>query len=231
MIGRVKLISKFLEMIAERHRVTAPFETGAPPLRSTTMTDIRPELSQCTLCSDRFAATATGHRPNPVVWFQPGARLLIASQAPGLKVHEANTPFWDASGKRLRDWLGVDETTFYDRSRVAIIPMAFCFPGYDAKGSDLPPPPICAKTWRARALDTVPDVRLTVLIGAYAMRYHLPGFTTVTRAVADWQNHPKGVFALPHPSWRNTGWLKKNPWFEEDVLPRLRAAVRNVLDD
>jgi len=114
---------------------------------------------------------------------------------------------------------------------VAIIPMAFCFPGYDAKGSDLPPPPICAKTWRARALDTVPDVRLTVLIGAYAMRYHLPGFTTVTRAVADWQNHPKGVFALPHPSWRNTGWLKKNPWFEEDVLPRLRAAVRNVLDD
>ena len=170
MIGRVKLISKFLEMSAGHHRVTAPFETGAPPLRSTPMTDIRPELSQCTLCADRFAATATGHRPNPVVWFQPGARLLIASQAPGLKVHEANTPFWDASGKRLRDWLGVDETTFYDRSRVAIIPMAFCFPGYDAKGSDLPPPPICAKTWRARALHTVPDVRLTVLIGAYAMR-------------------------------------------------------------
>ena len=103
MTSRVKLISKGFEMSAGHHRVTAPFETGAPPLRSTPMTDIRSELSQCTLCADRFAATATGHRPNPVVWFQPGARLLIASQAPGLKVHEANTPFWDASGKRLRD--------------------------------------------------------------------------------------------------------------------------------
>ena len=195
------------------------------------MTDIRPALRRCTLCADRFALTATAHRPNPVVWFQPGARILIASQAPGLRVHEANTPFWDASGKRLRHWLGVDEDTFYDRNRVAIVPMAFCFPGYDAKGNDLPPPAICAKTWRAEALATVPDVRLTVLIGGHAMRYHLTNFTSVTKAVADWQNWPDGVFALPHPSWRNTGWLKKNPWFEEDVVPRLRKAVKDALDD
>ena len=195
------------------------------------MKDIRDDLRACRLCADRFAATATGHGPNPVVWFAPGARILIASQAPGLRVHEANTPFWDASGKRLRDWLGLDEARFYDRGKVAIIPMGFCFPGYDAKGSDLPPPAICWQTWRAAALDMVPDVRLTVLIGGHAMRYHLPGFTKVTEAVANWRQHPPGVFALPHPSWRNTAWLKKNPWFEAEVIPRLRQAVEEVLDD
>lgn len=192
---------------------------------------MRDDLRECTLCAERFAGTATQHRPNPIVWFAPGARILIASQAPGLRVHEANTPFWDASGKRLRNWLGTDEQTFYDRNKVAIIPMGFCFPGYDAKGSDLPPPPICAQTWRKRALDMVPDVRLTVLIGGHAMRYHLPGFAKVTEAVAGWRGHPRGVFALPHPSWRNTGWLKKNPWFEQDVVPRLQAAVKEVLND
>ncbi|MCX7567182.1 uracil-DNA glycosylase family protein [Sulfitobacter sp. F26169L] len=193
------------------------------------MNDIRPQLQKCTLCAERFGATASAHRPNPVVWFRPEARLLIASQAPGMKVHKANTPFWDASGVRLRSWLGLDEDAFYDRSRIAIIPMAFCFPGYNAKGSDLPPPPICAQTWRADALAMVPDIRLTVLIGAYAMRYHLPDFKTVTQAVRDWDSHPEGVFALPHPSWRNTGWIRKNPWFEAEVIPRLQAAVAEVM--
>lgn len=193
------------------------------------MKDIRSDLRACTLCADRFAHTATMHRPNPIVWFSPDARLLIASQAPGMKVHKANTPFWDASGVRLRSWLGLDEATFYDRARVAIIPMGFCFPGYDSKGSDLPPPPICARTWRKAALDMVPDVKLTVLIGGHAMRYHLDDFKTVTQSVRDWQSHPKGVFALPHPSWRNTGWLKKNPWFEAEVLPRLQTAVAQVV--
>lgn len=193
------------------------------------MTDIRPDLRSCTLCAERFAATATAHRPNPVVWFRPGARLLIASQASGIKVHKANTPFWDASGVRLRAWLGLDEDAFYDRSRVAIIPMAFCFPGYSAKGSDLPPPPICARTWRSAALATVPDIALTVLIGGHAMKYHLPDFTTVTDAVRNWERLPDRVFALPHPSWRNTGWLKKNPWFEAEVIPRLQAAIKEVM--
>lgn len=193
------------------------------------MNDIRPDLRSCTLCSERFAATASAHRPNPVVWFQPSARILIAGQAPGMRVHKSNIPFQDPSGDRLRSWLGLADDAFYDRDRVAIIPMAFCFPGYNAKGSDLPPPPICARTWRAQALALVPEARLTVLIGGHAMRYHLPKFTTVTQAVLDWDKHPKGVFALPHPSWRNTGWLKKNPWFEADVIPRLQAAVAEVM--
>ena len=124
----------------------------------------------------------------------------------------------------------MDEATFYDRDRVAIIPMAFCFPGYNTKGSDLPPPAICARSWRAAALEMVPEVQLTLLIGGHAMKYHLPDFTTVTDAVSNWRENPQGVFALPHPSWRNTGWLKKNPWFEKEVLPHLRAAVRKVLD-
>ena len=210
---------------------TGGLACAAGDLSQDVMDDIREKLRACRLCVDRFAATATGHAPSPVVWFAPGARILIASQAPGVRVHAANTPFWDASGKRLRDWLGLEEARFYDRSKVAIIPMAFCFPGYDAKGSDLPPPPICARTWRAQALAVVPDVRLTLLIGGHAMRYHLPDFTTVTQAVAAWRDHPRGVFALPHPSWRNTGWLKKNPWFKAEVLPRLRAAVAEVLND
>ena len=199
--------------------------------RSEGMKDVRQDISACTLCADRFANTATAHAPRPVVWFAPGARILIAGQAPGMRVHESGRPFTDPSGDRLRAWLGMEEATFYDRSKLAIMPMAFCFPGYNDKGSDLPPPPICAKTWRADALAMLPDIRLTLLIGGYAMKYHLPGFTTVTKAVEGWRDHPKGVFALPHPSWRNTGWLKKNPWFEVDVLPKLRSAVTEALSD
>lgn len=193
------------------------------------MNDVRTKLRACTLCADRFAVTATAHRPNPVVWFQPSARILIAGQAPGMRVHKSNIPFSDPSGDRLRAWLGLTNEAFYDRDRVAILPMAFCFPGYNAKGSDLPPPPICAKMWRKDALDMMPDLRLSILIGGHAMRYHLPEFTTVTQAVLDWDKHPKGVFALPHPSWRNTGWIKKNTWFEADVIPRLQAAVAEVM--
>ena len=195
------------------------------------MKDMRDELRRCVNCADRFAVTASMHRPHPIVWFDPKARILIAGQAPGMRVYKSGKPFDDPSGVRLRDWLGLDEAQFYDRAKVAIVPMAFCFPGYNAKGSDLPPPPICAKTWRADALGLLEEIKLTVLIGGHAMKYHLPQFTTVTAAVAGWRDQPKGVFALPHPSWRNTGWLKKNPWFEADVLPRLRAQVAEVMND
>ena len=189
------------------------------------------ELRNCTLCAEHFAGTATRHRPDPVVWFQPGARLLIAGQAPGLRVHEANTPFWDQSGVRLRRWLGLDDAAFYDRSRVAIVPMAFCFPGYDAKGSDLPPPKVCAQTWRAPVLEGLRDIRLTVLIGGYAQKWHLGGRMSVTDRVAAWRDHAPDVFCLPHPSWRNTAWLKKNLWFEEETVPALQARVKEVMDD
>ena len=190
---------------------------------------LRDEIAACRICAERFAATATGHAPRPVVWFRGPPRLLIASQAPGARVHEAQTPFWDRSGDRLRDWMGVDQDTFYDRDRVAIVPMAFCFPGYDAKGGDLPPPRVCAATWRDRAMAALGDVPLTLLIGAYAQGWHLGGRVPVTERVAGWRAYAPQVFPLPHPSWRNTAWLKRNPWFEAELLPVLRARIAEVL--
>ena len=183
----------------------------------------------CTLCRARFAATRTAHAPRPVVWLSDRAPILIAGQAPGARVHASGLPFDDRSGDRLRDWLGVDRAAFYDRSRFAILPMAFCFPGYDANGSDLPPPKVCAETWRAEALAAMPQIRVRVLIGGHAQKWHLGGNGKVTEMVAAWRDHPPGTFALPHPSWRNTGWLKRNPWFEAEVLPRLRDAVSLAL--
>ncbi|MDB6177617.1 uracil-DNA glycosylase family protein [Paracoccus sp. Z330] len=185
-------------------------------------------ISSCQICAARFAATATRHSPRPVVWFRPQARLLIAGQAPGKRVHESGRPFDDRSGERLRDWMGIDAAHFYDRNRVAIVPMAFCFPGYDARGADLAPPAICAATWRAQVMAQIRP-RLTLLIGGHAMRWHL-GARNVTQTVQNWREYAPAVFPLPHPSWRNTGWLRRNPWFERDLLPRLRAAVAAEMD-
>ena len=190
--------------------------------------DIRDDIRACRLCAERFAATHTAHAPRPVVWFRPSARLLICGQAPGAKVHESGVPFTDPSGVRLRDWMGVDDATFYDRDRIGILPMAFCFPGYNAKGSDLPPPPICAQTWRQPALDMLPKVELILLVGGHAQKWHL-GTKNVTETVHDWRAHGPRVLPLPHPSWRNTAWLKTNPWFEAELLPVLRARVKEVL--
>lgn len=195
------------------------------------MTDLRTAISTCRLCAARFAATATAHAPRPVVWFDPAARLLIAGQAPGLRVHEAGRPFADASGDRLRRWLGLDARAFYDRARVAIVPMSFCFPGYDAAGADLPPPPLCARSWRAGVMAALPRVRLTVLVGGHAQRWHLGQTGGVTATVRAWRDHAPAVFPVPHPSWRNTGWLARNPWFEAEVLPALRIRVREVMGE
>lgn len=203
-------------------------------LRQAAGMDLADEIRACTLCAPRFAATVTGHAPRPVVWFRrappgQGPRLLIAGQAPGVRVHASGRPFTDPSGERLRDWTGLDAARFYDLARVAIVPMAFCFPGLDAKGSDLPPPPLCAATWRARVMADLPDLRLRLLVGGAAIRWHL-GLRDVTAAVADWRTHAaRGDFPLPHPSWRNSGWLKRNPWFGDEVLPALRAAVARAL--
>lgn len=188
-------------------------------------------IGACRLCADRFAVTATAHAPRPVAWFAPSARILIAGQAPGARVHASGRPFTDPSGDRLRDWLGVTEAEFYDLSRIAIVPMAFCFPGYDAKGADLPPPPICSRTWRDQVMASLPNLRLTLAIGGAAIRWHIgPG--AVATQVADWRSHAaRGVWPLPHPSWRNTGWLRKNPWFESDLVPELRSTLRAVLKD
>ena len=189
-------------------------------------------VGACRLCADDFAATATAHEPRPVFWARPTARVLIAGQAPGARVHASGRPFTDPSGDRLRDWLGMDEGLFYDRDRVAILPMAFCFPGYDAAGADLPPPKRCAATWRAAALARLPGIRVTFLVGGHAQLWHLGRAAAgggVTRTVAAWRDHAPAIFPLPHPSWRNTAWLRKNPWFEADLLPAARQQLRDVL--
>ncbi len=190
-------------------------------------------IKGCDICADRFAVTETRHQPRPVAWLSETAPILIAGQAPGARVHESGRPFTDPSGDRLRDWLDVDEQTFYDRSKFSILPMAFCFPGYNDKGADLPPPPICAKTWRAEAMTHMPQIKLILLIGGYAQKWHLPETKkqTVTERVAGWQAHAPFIFPLPHPSWRNTGWLKKNPWFEADLLPVLCKQVSTLVKE
>ncbi|WP_424985261.1 uracil-DNA glycosylase family protein [Microbulbifer sp. S227A] len=190
---------------------------------------IAERIAGCTICADRFAVTATAHRPRPVVWFRPGARMLIAGQAPGARVHASGRPFTDPSGDRLRDWLGIDDETFYDRDRVAVVPMAFCFPGYNARKADLPPPPICARTWRDEVMAHLNEVQLTILVGGHAQKWHLGTRQPVTELVQGWRDHAPRTFPLPHPSWRNSAWLKRNPWFESDLLPVLRSRVREVL--
>jgi len=189
------------------------------------------DIRACQICADRFAATPTAHKPRPIVWFKPSARILIAGQAPGMRVYKSGKPFDDPSGDRLRNWMGLSADQFYDTSRVAIVPMAFCFPGYDAKGSDLPPPKICAQTWHDKVMQTLSQHQITLLVGGYAHRWHLGVKTNVTETVRDWRSHGPKVFPLPHPSWRNTGWIKKNPWFETDLLPALRARIQQVYHD
>ena len=199
-------------------------------ITSMMISTLKRDLTACTICKNRFASTHTAHAPRPVIWFDKSARLLIAGQAPGARVHESGKPFTDPSGDRLRDWIGIDGATFYDQSRVAILPMAFCFPGYTENGSDLPPPPICAKTWRAKILEQLPNIHLTLLIGGYAQKYHLgKTASTVTDTVTNWRDHAPAIIPLPHPSWRNTAWVKRNPWFEAELLPSLKSRVKEAL--
>ena len=171
--------------------------------------------------------------PRPVLRVAPTARLLIASQAPGTKVHATGLPFNDRSGDRLRDWLGIDRETFYDERRVAIVPMGFCYPGRDPKGGDLPPRPECAPHWRQAVLDQLPDLDLVLVIGLYAQGWHLGSARkpTLTATVEAWRSYLPRYLPLPHPSWRNNGWLRTHPWFETDLLPYLRARVQGLLND
>lgn len=167
--------------------------------------------------------------PRPVVQARAAARILIAGQAPGRRVHASGVPFDDVSGDRLRHWLGVDRETFYDASRFAILPMGFCYPGTGPNG-DLPPRSECATAWRRRLLDHLASVDLTVVLGQYALAWHLgPGAGTVTQAVTGWRSHWPRLIPLPHPSPRNRLWVERNPWFDRDVLPVLRARVAELL--
>jgi len=161
--------------------------------------------------------------PNPVVRAHQGARLLIIGQAPGTRVHESGIPWDDPSGDRLRMWLGMDKEQFYDEREVAIVPMAFCYPG-KGKSGDLPPPPLCSKTWHEALLQHLTGVKTTLLLGKYAQDYYLPDSrgSNLTERVRDWQRWAPDHWVMPHPSPRNQIWLKRNPWFEADVIPALR---------
>jgi uracil-DNA glycosylase len=185
------------------------------------------EVRGCTLCAAHLP-----QGPRPVLQVDAQARILIAGQAPGSKVHASGVPFDDASGERLRQWMGLDRAAFYDPQRVAILPMGFCYPGTGRSG-DLPPRRECAPQWRARLLQAMPRVELTLVIGQYAMDWHLPDRPTqnLTDTVRAWREHAPAVLPLPHPSPRNNIWLKANPWFEAEVLPVLQARVRRVLTE
>ena len=191
---------------------------------------LKSDIANCRICAERFAATHTGHEPRPVVWFDRAPRIVIHGQAPGLRVHKSGRPFDDPSGDRLRDWMGIDAATFYDMARIAIVPMAFCFPGYNAAGSDLPPPKICAQTFYSQFTAKIQPPKLTLLVGGYAQKWHMGVKTGVTDTVLAWRDHAPRLFPLPHPSWRNTAWIKKNPWFETDLLPALRHQVNEALN-
>lgn len=163
--------------------------------------------------------------PRPVLQIDPRAKILIAGQAPGRRVHASGVPFDDRSGVRLREWLGVDDRTFYDPCQVALLPMGFCYPG-SGKSGDLPPRTECADLWRERLLAQLKNVEMTLLIGSYAIKWHLPEHKgNLTEAVADWRRHAPRLFVAPHPSPRNQLWLRRNPWFEQELLPELRGAV------
>lgn len=205
------------------------------------MSDPQALLAEIRAC--RVCAHTLDHTPRPVVRLDSRARILIIGQAPGTRVHETGVPWNDPSGDRLRDWLAVDRDTFYDARRIAIAPMGFCYPGRDARGADRPPRPECAPLWHPRVLAALPALELVLLVGGYAQRRYLGRGRRLADTVRhgpltldhpDFAAHnsaPGGLTAwpLPHPSWRNTGWLKRHPWFAADILPALRARLATLL--
>jgi uracil-DNA glycosylase len=184
------------------------------------------EIAACRACAGELA-----HEPRPVVRVRRDTRLLICGQAPGRLVHESGLPFNDPSGDRLRGWLGIDRDTFYGHPAIGVAAMAFCFPGTNPKGGDYPPPARCAELWRPRLLSQLPKVELTLLVGGYAQAWALKGErkANMTETVRAWRDYLPTMLPLPHPSWRNTAWLKRNPWFEAEVAPYLRQRVRDIL--
>ncbi|MCB1478748.1 MAG: uracil-DNA glycosylase family protein [Rhodobiaceae bacterium] len=193
------------------------------------------EISACRVCA--FSEQPLPHTPNPVAVISATARVCICGQAPGTRVHASGRPFTDPSGNRLRQWMGIGEDIFYDPARLAIVPMGFCFPGQDARGGDLPPRRECRQTWHDRVFAAMPQLELIMVIGQYARAYHLdvPAGESLTDTVANWRAHLEekregpARLPLPHPSWRNNGWLRTNPWFETELLPVLRARISALI--
>jgi len=202
-----------------------PSIRASPILAIVSLPALLSGIAACRACADELP-----HEPRPVVRVSPATRLLICGQAPGRRVHESGLPFDDASGDRLRTWLGVDRETFYG-PMIGVAAMAFCFPGTNPKGGDYPPPTRCAALWRPQLLAELPKVELTLLVGSYAQRWHLAdrAKSSMTETVAAWREYLPRFLPMPHPSWRNTGWLRRNPWFEDEITPYLRARVAAML--
>ncbi|MBX2806361.1 MAG: uracil-DNA glycosylase family protein [Hyphomicrobiales bacterium] len=195
------------------------------------------EIRSCRICIETPRGKALPHQPNPVLRVSAKAQICICGQAPGTRVHASGTPFTDPSGDRLRNWLGVTNEQFYDTDRIAIAPMGFCFPGLDSKGGDLPPRRECADRWREELFDALPQFSLVLLVGLYAQQWHLgkAAKRNLTETVAAWRDYmnaegPVQYVPLPHPSWRNNAWIKKNPWFETELLPCLRAEMVRFME-
>lgn len=188
---------------------------------------LRDEISQCRTCAEFLP-----NEPRPIVAFSSQARILIIGQAPGRLAHESGVPWNDPSGRRLREWLAVDDPTFYDPAKVAIMPMGFCYPGV-GKSGDLPPRPECAPQWHQQIRSVLPAVQLTLLVGIHAQKAYLPreSGTTLPEQIRWSMAQADGILALPHPSWRVTGWMKRNCWFESQILPRLRELTLGALTE
>jgi uracil-DNA glycosylase len=185
------------------------------------------EVRACTVCEAHLPLG-----PRPILRGRPSARLLIISQAPGIRVYETGLSFNDRSGDRLRAWIGIDRDTFYDEARVAVMPIGFCYPGRDARGGDLPPRPECAPLWHAQLRQFFTGVELTLLVGRYAIEYYLPRLKrcSVTEILQRWRDFLPEFFMLPHPSWHTIRWLRDNPWFENEAVPELRRRVAEILN-
>jgi len=193
-------------------------------------------IRACRHCVEAPQGKPLPHEPRPVLRASGTALLAVCSQAPGTKVHATGTPFTDRSGDRLREWMGVTAQEFYDETRIAIVPMGFCFPGQDEKGADLPPRRECAKLWHRKLFTALSQLELVLAVGSYAQNWHLgeAAGQTLQETMLGWREHLKRkrrprVLPLPHPSWRNNAWLRDNPWFETELLPALRREVRRLL--
>jgi uracil-DNA glycosylase len=198
---------------------------------SASPTSLSAVLKQARACDHCAAHLPLG--PRPVMRAKPSARVMIVGQAPGTKVHESGIPWNDASGRRLRDWLDMDDETFYDERGIAIVPMGFCYPGVNDKGGDLPPRPECAPMWHKPIRDALPNVKLILLVGQYAQKFYLGRARgkTLTETVQRFRDFLPDYLPTPHPSWRTTHWQKKNPWFDAEVIPELRTRVHALIKD
>ena len=208
---------------ARRIEVSAGTSKATAP---DTLDSVVAEIRDCRICAAHLP-----HGVRPILHVSASAKIAIVGQAPGLRVHKSGLSFNDASGDKLRAWLKMDRETFYDTGRVAIVPMGFCFPGYDKNGSDKPPRKECARHWRTRLFDVLPQFKLVLLVGSYAQSWHLGESVkaNMTETVRAWREYAPRYIPLPHPSWRNSAWIKRNAWFEQEVVPNLRKRVKAAL--